>query len=152
MHGATDRLEFAPPRAKGSPRAFALALLVHILLIAALTWGVNWKRSDEAASFEAELWASTPQQAAPRLAEVSPPTPLPTPAPVPTPAPPPRPPHRLRRPSRQPRSRRRLTSTLPWNRRKNASCSSNSSRQKLKKPRSCLRSAKPSCRPKKKKN
>ena len=92
MHGATDRLEFAPPRAKGSPRAFALALLVHILLIAALTWGVNWKRSDEAASFEAELWASTPQQAAPRLAEVSPSTPLPTPAPVPTPAPPPPPP------------------------------------------------------------
>lgn len=91
MPSATDRLEFAPPHAEGSLRALALAVLVHILLIAALTWGVNWKRSDEAASFEAELWTSTPQQAAPRLAEVSPPTPLPPPAPVPTPAPPPPP-------------------------------------------------------------
>ena len=92
MPSATDRLEFAPPRARGSLRAFALAVLVHILLIAALTWGVNWKRSDEAASFEAELWSSLPQQAAPKLVEISPPTPLPVPAPVPTPAPPPPPP------------------------------------------------------------
>jgi colicin import membrane protein len=95
MPSATDRLEFAPPRAKGSLRAFVLAVLVHILLIAALTWGVNWKRSDEAASFEAELWTNVPQQAAPKLAEVSPPTPTPLPpppVPVPTPAPPPPPP------------------------------------------------------------
>ncbi len=91
MPSATDRLEFAPPHAEGSLRALALAVLVHVLLIAALTWGVNWKRSDEAASFEAELWTSTPQQAAPRLAEVSPPTPAPAPAPVPTPPPPPPP-------------------------------------------------------------
>lgn len=92
MPSATDRLEFAPPHAEGSLRALALAILVHVLLIAALTWGVNWKRSDEAAAFEAELWTSTPQQAAPRLAEVSPPTPVPPPAPVPRPAPPPPPP------------------------------------------------------------
>lgn len=92
MPSATDRLEFAPPHAQGSLRALALAVLVHILLIAALTWGVNWKRSDEAASFEAELWSSLPQQAAPKLADVSPPLPVPVPAPVPTPAPPPPPP------------------------------------------------------------
>ena len=92
MPSATDRLEFAPPHAQGSVRALALAVLVHILLIAALTWGVNWKRSDEAASFEAELWSSLPQQAAPKLADVSPPLPVPVPAPVPTPAPPPPPP------------------------------------------------------------
>ncbi|MCX7258362.1 MAG: protein TolA, partial [Polaromonas sp.] len=55
MHrAATERLEFAPPPDKGSLRALALALLVHLLLIAALTWGVNWKHSEEAASFEAE--------------------------------------------------------------------------------------------------
>ena len=92
MPSATDRLEFAPPHAQGSLRALALAVLVHILLIAALTWGVNWKRSDEAASFVAELWSSLPQQAAPKLADVSPPLPVPVPAPVPTPAPPPPPP------------------------------------------------------------
>jgi colicin import membrane protein len=59
-------------------RAFGLALLVHALLIAALTWGVNWKRSDQAVSFEAELWSNVPQEAAPKRVE--------------TPAPPPPPP------------------------------------------------------------
>ena len=66
MPSTADRLEFAPPRDKGSLRAFVLALLVHILLIAALTWGVNWKRTDDAAPFEAELWSGIPQQAAPK--------------------------------------------------------------------------------------
>ena len=92
MLSATDRLEFAPVPDKGSLRAFALAVLAHILLIAALTWGVNWKRSDEAASFEAELWTSVPQQAAPKLVEVAPPLPAPAPLPTPAPAPPPPPP------------------------------------------------------------
>ena len=78
-------------------RAFALALLVHALLVAALTWGVNWKRSDLSASYEAELWSAIPQQVAPRLVEtppeaVSPPPPAPTPAEVtPPPEPPPQP-------------------------------------------------------------
>jgi hypothetical protein len=53
MPSATDRLDFGPPRDAGSLRAFGLALLVHVLLIAALTWGVNWKRSDQTVSFEA---------------------------------------------------------------------------------------------------
>lgn len=80
MPSATDRLDFAPPRDAGSVRAFGLALLVHILLIAALTWGVNWKRSDQSVSFEAELWSSVPQAAAPKLVETPPPPP-PKPAP-----------------------------------------------------------------------
>ncbi|MFC6284012.1 MULTISPECIES: cell envelope integrity protein TolA [Polaromonas] len=80
MPSATDRLDFAPPRDAGSVRAFGLALLVHILLIAALTWGVNWKRSDQSVSFEAELWSSVPQAAAPKLVEAPPPPP-PEPAP-----------------------------------------------------------------------
>ena len=42
MESIANRLEFAPPRDKGSLRAFGLALLVHVLLIAALTWGVNY--------------------------------------------------------------------------------------------------------------
>ncbi|WP_421955825.1 cell envelope integrity protein TolA [Polaromonas sp.] len=75
MPSATDRLDFAPPRDAGSVRAFGLALLVHVLLIAALTWGVNWKRSDQSVSFEAELWSSVPQAAAPKLVEAPPPPP-----------------------------------------------------------------------------
>ena len=81
MHSAADRLEFGPPPAKASPRALGLALLVHALLIIALTWGVHWKRSDKAVSFEAELWSSMPQEAAPRPVEAPPPPPPPTPTP-----------------------------------------------------------------------
>ncbi len=77
MPSAVDRLEFGPPRTAGSLRALGLALLVHALLIAALTWGVNWKRSNLAPAFEAELWSSTPQEAAPRLVEAPPPPPPP---------------------------------------------------------------------------
>ena len=75
MPSAADRIDFGPPRDAGSVRAFGLALLVHALLIAALTWGVNWKRSDRSAAFEAELWSSVPQEAAPRLIEAPPPPP-----------------------------------------------------------------------------
>ncbi len=72
MPSTADRIEFAPPTAKGSIRAFSLALLVHALLMAALTWGVNWKRSDTSISYEAELWSALPRQAAPRLIETPP--------------------------------------------------------------------------------
>ena len=93
MSSAIDRLEFAPHRDTGAWRAFGLALLVHTLLIGALTWGVNWKRSGPDFSFEAELWSSMPQEAAPK--EVLAPPPLPPPPPAPEPpqvkAPPPPP-------------------------------------------------------------
>lgn len=77
MPSAADRLEFGPPPGKASLRALGLALLVHALLIIALTWGVHWKRSDKAVSFEAELWSSMPQEAAPTLVETPPPPPPP---------------------------------------------------------------------------
>ena len=89
MPSAADRLEFAPHPEPGALRAFGLALLAHLLLGAALTWGVNWKRSNPDISFEAELWSSLPQEAAPRPVEAPPP---PTPPPAPEPqvkAPPP---------------------------------------------------------------
>ena len=81
MPSNTERLDFGPPRDKGSLRAYGLALLVHVLLIAALTWGVNWKRSDQAVSFEAELWSSVPQEAAPKLIKTAPLPPPPAKAP-----------------------------------------------------------------------
>jgi colicin import membrane protein len=83
MPSAFDRIDLAPPRDAGSVRAFGLALLVHALLIAALTWGVNWKRTDKSVPFEAELWSSVPQEAAPKLVEPPPPPPAPPAPPEP---------------------------------------------------------------------
>jgi colicin import membrane protein len=78
MPSAADRIDLGPPRDTGAISSFGLALLVHAALIAALTWGVNWKRSDRSVAFEAELWSNTPQEAAPKLVEA--PTPPPPPA------------------------------------------------------------------------
>jgi colicin import membrane protein len=69
MHAAADRLEFAPPALPGVVRALLLALLAHGLLVAALTWGVHWKREAQVITAEAELWAAVPVEAAPRLQE-----------------------------------------------------------------------------------
>jgi len=90
MSLAADRPEFAPPPQRGTIRALILALIAHALLIAALTWGVRWKRDSENDAVEAELWSTTVQQAAPRA--VAPPTPAPAPVPAPPPPPPPPPP------------------------------------------------------------
>lgn len=75
MHTATDRLEFAPPPTPGLLRALGLAVLAHAFLLAALTWGVHWKREAVTITAEAELWSAVPQQAAPKLLKV-PPAPL----------------------------------------------------------------------------
>lgn len=96
----SDRPEFAPPPNARSWRALALALAAHGLLVIALTWGVNWKSSDEAAAFSAELWTGQPQQAAPP--DQPTPTPKPAPAPEPTPpqpAPAPAPPPKVQAPT-----------------------------------------------------
>lgn len=93
MPSRADRIDFGPPSDAGRLRAFSLALLVHALLIAALTWGVSWNRSDSSPSFSAELWSSTAQQAAPALSAPPPPPLGAAPrraavAPPPAPAPP----------------------------------------------------------------
>lgn len=91
MPAATDRIEFVPPPPPGRARALALAILAHVLLMLALTWGITWNREAQEMSVEAEIWASVPQEAAPRAAlpEPAPPVvrapPLPPP---PAPAPP----------------------------------------------------------------
>ena len=84
LFGSNEGIEFGPPPEKRSMRAFMLAIFAHLLLLVALTWGVNWQRTDKASSFEAELWSSVVQQAAPRAVEPPPPPPAPTP-PAPTP-------------------------------------------------------------------
>ncbi len=88
MLAATDRLEFKPPPAPGLLRALALALLAHAFLLAALTWGVHWRREVATLSVEAELWSALPQEAAPARVDVPlPPAVEPLPAPLAEPAP-----------------------------------------------------------------
>ena len=90
MPRVDDRLDLAPRAEPGVLRSFGLALLVHLLLLSALTWGVSWKSKDTSLSFEAELWSALPQEAAPPLeAPPTPPEPVAPPAPPP-PAPPPK--------------------------------------------------------------
>ncbi|QXL85791.1 cell envelope integrity protein TolA [Comamonas sp. NLF-1-9] len=95
MTGPSEHDLFAPTVPGGRKRAIALAVLAHIALIAALTWGVNWKSSADQPAVEAELWSAVPQQAAPRPTApppAPPPAPEPKPEPAPEPAPAPAPP------------------------------------------------------------
>ncbi len=74
------------PRAPGGMgTGAALALVVHVGLVLALTTAVDW-RTETPPPVSAELWASVPQSA-PLKAEV--PAPAPPPVALPTPAPPP---------------------------------------------------------------
>jgi len=84
-----------PPDGLG--RGALLAILVHLLLIAAIAFGVHW-RAHEPEGVSAELWSAVPQVAAPRAvapppkpAPAPPPEPKPTLAPAPAPAPTPKP-------------------------------------------------------------
>ena len=79
MNSATGsgRDPFMPRAPKVRGRAITLAVLAHVLLVAMLALGVNW-RSDEPATVAAELWSATPQAAAPRAVE-PPPTRAPEP-------------------------------------------------------------------------
>ena len=77
-----------PPSADSLRLGTTVALLAHVGLIAALAYGVAWKRQ-EIATVSAELWSAVPQQAAPAA---PPPRPAPPPAPVVKPAPQPPPP------------------------------------------------------------
>ncbi|MCZ8219672.1 MAG: cell envelope integrity protein TolA [Acidovorax sp.] len=95
MQAHTDRDQFAPPRPPARLRAITLAVLVHAVLIGALTWGVNWKNTADQPAVEAELWAAVPTQAAPRAVEPPPPPP---PPPVQQVTPPPPPPVRAAEP------------------------------------------------------
>ena len=89
MSLASDRPEFIPPSTSGRGRAIGLAVLAHAFLIAALTWGVGWKREATNAPVQAELWSTTVQQAAPALVEPTPPPPQIEPKPEPKVEPPP---------------------------------------------------------------
>jgi colicin import membrane protein len=97
---ATVYNEFAPPPVGGFGRSLSFALFMHLLLLAALTWGIHWKTEPNTLSASAELWSAVPAEAAPAAIEPepTPPEPVKTPEPAqktapqpepkPTPAPP----------------------------------------------------------------
>lgn len=89
MSQTAAHLEFAPPPDTRTGRALFLALLVHFLLLLALTWGVTWKNNPQDDTVDAELWSTVPEPAAHKPIE-SAPTPV-EPAPETKPVPPPPP-------------------------------------------------------------
>jgi colicin import membrane protein len=91
MSQQTAHLEFAPPPDARNARALFLALLVHALLVMALTWGISWKNDPQDDAVDAELWSAVPELASPQLSETAPAPVEPAPEPKPVP-PPPRPP------------------------------------------------------------
>jgi len=92
MTGAAERQDFTPPAAGGLSRPVMLAILAHLLLVGALTLGVQWRRSAPTVEVQAELWSAIPQAAAPRRVEAPPPAPPAPLKPAPRVAPPPLPP------------------------------------------------------------
>ncbi len=76
----------------------SFALFMHLLLLAALAWGVQWKTQPNTLSASAELWSAVPMEAAPAAnePEPTPPQAVPPPEPVkavePKPEPKPTPP------------------------------------------------------------
>ncbi len=78
MSALPKHIEFAPPAPEGTGRSVGASLVVHALLIVALTAGIQWKQ-DNSLSVEAELWSAVPMAAAPKLVEVEAPPPPPAP-------------------------------------------------------------------------
>jgi colicin import membrane protein len=81
------------PRQPGRWRAIALAVVVHMALLAFLWFGISWQ-SETPLTVEAEIWDPNIKEAAPLpqpAPEPEPPKPTPTPQPVPEPVKPPPP-------------------------------------------------------------
>lgn len=91
MPAIAEAPEFTPPPEGSVLRSLAFAILAHLVLVMGLSIGVQWKREDDKIAVEAELWAPTPQQAAPKAVEAPPPPP-PPPVEKPVVQPPPAPP------------------------------------------------------------
>ncbi len=76
------------PEEPGKKYALALTVLVHVLLLAFLFFGVQWKRSKPEV-YEVELWSPTPRPA--QVVQPPPPPPEPVVKPQPKPEPKPEP-------------------------------------------------------------
>jgi colicin import membrane protein len=87
-----------PPTDQRWGWSIGLALCAHLLLIAALAWGVRWKQETQPTStVQAELWSSLPPPPPPPAPAIEnadpPPPPKPQPAPIKPPSPPSPPSH-----------------------------------------------------------
>ena len=67
----SDREALQPPPPAGMLRAVLLAVAAHLLLLLALTHGLQWKRETQNVSAEAELWSRVPQEAVSRVASAA---------------------------------------------------------------------------------
>lgn len=86
----TNATPYRVPPEPGRFRAFALAMLMHALLLGFLWIGVSWQNTTPVA-VEAEIWSPQVKLAAPPPPEPPPPAPEPAPLPKPVPPPPPKP-------------------------------------------------------------
>ncbi len=102
MSSSHKRDDLMPRPPDGIGTGLVIALIIHLGLVIAIAFGVNW-RSREPEAFSAELWAAVPQVAAPRAVEPEPPPPKPEPAPPPPPPPPPPPAPKVQEPPPPPR-------------------------------------------------
>ena len=84
--------EFAPPPVGGFGRSLSFALFMHLLLLVAIAFSVQWKTEPNNLSASAELWSAVPVEAAPAANEPEPPPPEPVKAVEQKPEPPPPPP------------------------------------------------------------
>lgn len=84
--------EFAPPPVGGFGRSLSFALFMHLLLLVAIAYSVQWKTEPNNLSASAELWSAVPVEAAPAANEPEPPPPEPVKAVEQKPEPPPPPP------------------------------------------------------------
>ena len=97
-----DASPYKIPKEPGRWRAFTLAALVHLALVAMLWIGVRWQNETPVA-VEAEVWSPQAQQAAPKpQPEPEPEQPPPPPRVVETPKPQPAPPPQVERPVEKP--------------------------------------------------
>ena len=90
--------EFAPPPVGGFGRSLSFALFMHLLLLVAIAFSVQWKTEPNNLSASAELWSAVPLEAAPAANEPEHTSPTPPTPPEPVraveqkPEPPPPPP------------------------------------------------------------
>ena len=87
MQSNTERPAFVPPEPPGRLRSISLAIAAHLALGAILYFGTNWRLSSDLPSFEAEVWSSVPQEAAPPASSTAQPEPSPQPQPRTAPEP-----------------------------------------------------------------
>jgi colicin import membrane protein len=54
------QFDLSPPKESRQGASLVLAVLAHLLLLMALTWGISWNQEAILESSTAELWSSTP--------------------------------------------------------------------------------------------